>query len=93
MGWKIKANTFLIQRYLYVDDRGVTFCESALPGGKRHFLFDQIECVCMSPENMLSFQVGSEVFSLPVAPGKRKHQEAVSALLNGLARTVPAAAR
>lgn len=89
MGWKIKSNTFFIQRYLYVDAYGVTFCETALAGGKRKFRFDQIECVCMSPENLLSFQVGNEVWSLPVNPKKRRHQEAVSALLNGLAGTVP----
>lgn len=91
--WRIKANTFFMQRYLDVDAYGVTYCETALAGGKRRFRYDQIECVCMSPENLLSFQVGSEVFSLPIKPNKRKHQEAVSALLSGLAGTVPAAAQ
>ena len=58
-------------------------------GGKKQFGFDQIECVCMSPANLLSFQVGNQVWSLPVNPQKRRHQEAVSALLSGLAGTVP----
>lgn len=89
MGWKIKSKTFFMQRYLYVDAHGVTFCETALFGGKQKFGFDQIECVCISPANLLSFQVGNQVWSLPVNPQKRRHQEAVSALLNGLAGTVP----
>lgn len=88
--WRIKANTFFMQRYMDVDDYGVTFCETAIGGGKRRFGYDEIECVCMSPENLLSFQVGNEVFSLPINPKKRKHQEAVSALIGGLGRTVPA---
>lgn len=93
MGWKIKSNSLFIQRYLVVDSFGVTFCETAFTGGKRKFRFDQIDCVCMSPENLLSLQVGNEIFSLPVNPRKKRHQEAVSALLNGLARTLPVSAK
>lgn len=91
--WRIKANTFFMQRYMDVDDFGVTFCETAITGGKRRFRFEEIECVCISPEDLLSFQVGTEVFSLPIKQNKRKHQEAVSALISGLTRTAPAAAQ
>ncbi len=91
MGLKIKANTFFTQRYLKVAPDGVVFCETALAGGIRKFRFEQIFCVCMSGENLLSFQVGQEVFSLPVKPNNRKHQEVVSALLRELGETLPAA--
>jgi hypothetical protein len=93
MGWKIKSNTLFIQRYLKIDAFGVTFCETAFTGGKRTFRFEEIDGVCMSPENLLSLHVGNEVFSLSVNPEKKQHQEAVSALLSGLGRTLPAPAR
>lgn len=91
MGLTIKANTFLTQRYLTVAAEGIVYCETG--GGKRKFRFEQIFCVCMSSDNVLSFQVGQEVFTLKVKPHKRKHQEVISSLLRELAETLPAARR
>ncbi len=88
MSLTIKANTFFTQRYLEVNATGVVFRETALVGGKRKFRFHQIENVLMSPDNRLSFQVGQEVFSLPVKPSKRRHEEAINALIQGVSRTV-----
>lgn len=88
MRWRIKANTFFTHRYLEVHDLGVTFVETAIAGGRRKFRFEQIDCVYMSPQNQLSLQIGTEMLSVPVNPKKRKHQEAVSALLTALRQTV-----
>jgi hypothetical protein len=86
MGLRIKANSAFVARYLDVEKNGVTFCETAAMGGQRVFRFDQIECVLMSPENVLSFQVGREVFSLPVKPNYLVHEQAIAALLQGVQR-------
>ena len=87
MRWKIRANTFFTHRYLEVHDKGVTFVETAIVGGRRKFRFDQIDCVYMSPDNQLSLQIGTQIVSVPVNPNKRRHQQAVSALLAGLGQT------
>ena len=42
---------------------------------------DQIDAILMSPDHVLSFQVGNEVFSLPTRPGKKAHQAAIDELL------------
>ena len=87
MSLKIKANSFAMQRYLQVDAGSVTFCETAFTGGKRTFAFQEIETVIMSTDNLLAFQVGQEVFSLPVNPSKKKHQQVIDALVQGVSRT------
>lgn len=84
MSFTIKANTLLTHRYLQVNPTGVVFCETAFAGGKRKFRFDQIDLVLMSADHQLSFQVGREVFSLPVKPGKRKHDQTIHALIQGV---------
>lgn len=82
MGLKIKANSFAMNRWLEVVPHGVVFCETAAFGGKREFEFREIECVLISSEGVLSFQVGNEIFSLPVK--QEKHREVIDALLNGV---------
>ena len=86
MSYTIKANTFATKRYLEVHSAGVVFCETAALGGKRTFSYQQIDCVLLSPASVLSFQVGSEVFSLPINQGKMEHRQAVEAMLQGLQR-------
>jgi hypothetical protein len=77
---KIRANSFFVNRYLKVTDTGVIFVETAAMGGKRKFNFGQIDYLLMSPSNVLSFQVGHEVFSIPIRPKKARHQQAVQQL-------------
>jgi hypothetical protein len=87
MKLKIKANSFATQRYLELDAGGITFCETAFIGGRRRFRFDQVELVLMSKDNNLSFQVGQEVFQLPVNPKNKKHEAVINALLQGVSQT------
>lgn len=88
MSLKIKANTLATQRYLEVNSAGVTFCETALMGGRRTFPFRQIDMILMSPDNVLSFQVGNEVFKLPVKPDHPQHRQVIDTLLQEVRRTV-----
>jgi len=81
MGLRIKANTFLMKRYLEVDSGGVTFCETAFAGGARRFGFHEIDCVLLSETHVLSFQVKQEVFRLPTRPDKEKHQRVIDTLI------------
>ncbi len=87
MSLKISANSFATQRYLVVKAGGVTFCETSFMGGQRRFRFEEIDAVLMSTDNVLAFQVGQEVFSLPVKPSKPKHQQTIDALVEGVIRS------
>ena len=84
MSVTIRASSFFMKRYLTVKDQGVVFMETAALGGKRRFQFGQIDYVLMSPTNVLSFQVGQEIFSIPVKPWKPKHQLAMQKLKDGV---------
>ena len=88
MRYTIRANTFMTNRYLKVKDSGIEFCETSTFGGVQRFRFDQIECILISPDHVLSFQVGKQVFSLPVQPKKKKHKETVKQLLAGVKRSL-----
>jgi hypothetical protein len=84
MALKITARRLFVAHYLVVGRERVTFYESTIGFGARRFKFWQIDCVLMSPDDRLSFQVGKEVFSIPTKPDKPKHRAAVEALLEGL---------
>jgi len=86
MALKIKASSLLANHYLIVRPDTVIFRETAFFGGTRRFLFNQIEAVLLSPDHKLSFQVGSEVFSIPTKPNKAKHQTAIAALVREVKR-------
>ena len=86
MALTIRANTFFTKRGLKVDSEGVTHLETSFLGGRRKFSFREIGCVLMSSQCVLSFQVGSEVFSVPTNPRNRRHQETIQALV-GAVRT------
>lgn len=81
----IRANSFFVKRYLKVDQYGVEFLETAAFGGRRSFRFDQIDCILISPERILSFQVGNEVFRIQTKPGKAQHQQTIQYLLSAVA--------
>ncbi len=86
MKLKINANTFATKRYLEVDSSGVAFCETSFFGGVRKFGFHEIECVLMSEDNVLSFQVKQEVFSIPTKPSSEKHKRVINTLVHEVRR-------
>jgi hypothetical protein len=92
MKFKINASSFVTKRYLLIDSGGVKFCESSFVGGVRRFGFNEIECVLMSPDNVLSFQVRQEVFSIPTRPDKKKHKQVIDILVHEVRRAAGPAA-
>ena len=86
MGLKISANTAFTHRYLLVDSSGVVFCETSTFGGVRRFNFDQVDCILSGEPNLLSFQVGDEVFSLPYKPRNSNHKKAIETLIHEVRR-------
>ena len=87
MALKITNSSLFTKHYLAVDSGGVKFYDTSFGGAKR-FKFSQIECVLMSPDNKLSFQVGNQVFSIPTRPDDPGHQAVIDALLQEVRRTV-----
>ena len=83
----IKANTFARQRFLEVHTAGVIFCHTSAMGGRRTFTYSQIDCVLLSEDGLLSFQVGGEVFSLPMRLDNAQHREALEALVDGVKKS------
>ena len=81
MGMKIKAGDLLENLSLEIQSDGVTFCQTAFTGGKRHFRFHEIGCILLSGDHKLSFQVGKEVFSIPTKALDTKHQEIIAAFV------------
>jgi hypothetical protein len=84
MALKIKARSFFMAHVLKVTDTRVIFQETAVIGGTRKFNFGEICYILLSAHNVLSFQVGNEVFSIPMNPNKPKHQQTLDALLAGV---------
>jgi hypothetical protein len=82
MALKINAGNLVTNRYLIVQSDGVKFCETTLGGRARHFRYHEIQYLLMAADHVLSFQVGKEVFSIPTIPGKKKHDEVISALIS-----------
>jgi len=81
MAFKISAGNLVTNHYLIVESDGVKFAETSI-GGARWFRFSQIDCILMSADSRLSFQVGNEVFSIPTDPANAKHQEVIAALVH-----------
>ena len=73
----------MASRFLKVEEKGIVFCDTDFVGSKK-FRFDQIDFVLLSPKNVLSFQVGKEVFSLPIQPSKKEHQDTLTAFLQAV---------
>lgn len=84
---KIKASDGFINRFLEVSPNGVSFQETALGGRPKKFGFHQIDLILLSASNVLSFQVGQEVFSLPTKPADANHQAAINHLVQEVQRT------
>lgn len=86
MAFKIDASSLVTRHSLTVQSDGVKYVESTITGSVRRFRFNEIECVMMSSANVLSFQVGQEVFSIPTRADKIKHQEVIATLINEVRR-------
>lgn len=84
MAYQISAGDFSQGRHLSVDEQGVELQDGPLPSGRRRFRFEEIECVLLSPQGLLSFQVGREVFSIATRRDDRQHQGAIEALVRAL---------
>ena len=70
---------------LTIKSGEVTYTRSFLK--PQSFPCDQIHCVLLSDDNILSFQVGHEVFSIPVQPEREEHQEVVAAFVEEIERS------
>jgi hypothetical protein len=81
MSLNITHNSLLKKHYLLVDSTGVEFYASSPGGEPRQFTFSQMEQVLMSPEHVLSFQAGDEVFSIPTNPDNAEDQAAIEMLV------------
>jgi hypothetical protein len=86
MSLKINAGSLLASRYLKVQEKGIVFCNTDLFGSKK-FQFEQIDFIYFSPKSVLSFQVGREVFSIPIQSHKKEHNEAMNAFVEAVKRT------
>jgi len=87
MALKINASSLFSSHYLTVTSDGVKYFEGAVGISARTFRFNQIECVLMSADNKLSFQVGREVFTIPTDPNNTKHQTVIATLVQEIQRT------
>jgi len=86
MSLKITANTLATNRYLEVHGNGVSYNESALFSNVRNFTFNEIDFILLSEDNVLSFQVKQEVFSIPINPNKEKHKQVIDTLIREVTR-------
>lgn len=85
MSFQITNNSLFQKHYLAVDSAGLRFCNPTF--GDRRFRFHQIDCVLLSPDNTLSFQVENEVFSIPTKPDEADHRNVIDFLLQEVRRT------
>lgn len=86
MSLNITNGSVLEKHCLSVDSDGVRFYNGALVPAK-HFRFNQIESVLLSANHTLSFQVGSEVFSIPTQPADADHKNVIDFLLQEVRRS------
>jgi len=86
MALKITNSGLLTKRYLKVESDGVKFLEASFGGSARWFRFHNIECILMSPDYALSFQVGKEVFTIPTDPTNTKHQTVIATFVQEVQR-------
>ena len=83
----IRASSLFTKHYLKVAPWGVDYMETSGLGGRRKFTFGQIDCILMSPDNRLSFQVGQEVFIIQTNPNKPRHQQTIQEFTQAVGRS------
>jgi hypothetical protein len=84
MGVRIVASAGGIERELTLDDDGILLRSPSVAGGTRRFPLASVDCLLLSTKGVLTFQVGSEVFAVPLRKDDREHQAAVAALARAL---------
>jgi hypothetical protein len=87
MALKISNNSLFKRHVLSVDSGGVRFCESLFLSGTARFSFRSIECVLLSADHILSFQVGNDLYRIPTNPANPRHQEVIATLLQEVRRS------
>ena len=87
MGHTIRGSSLVEKIYLKVEDRWIEWYASSFLGTKRRFGYDQIDCILMGLDHKLSFQVGSEVFTIRTNPKKQSHQDAIKTLVEKVKAT------
>ena len=87
MNFTIKAHGFFVAHSLKISEQGVVFQNTAISSAKRSFAFNEIDGLLMSEKHVLSFQAGSEVFSIPIKPENAQHQEAIDAMVKAVEAT------
>jgi hypothetical protein len=87
MTLKINASSLLKHHYLLVRSDGVHYYESSGFASAKRFRFSDIACILMSPDNILSLQVGKEIFSIPTDPNNAKHQTVIATLVQEVKRS------
>lgn len=87
MNLKITASNLVTRHYLAVRDEGVEFCETAALGSARRFRFEQIDAVFRGG-GKIAFQVGQEIFKIPVDDRNGMHRATVARLVAEARRTV-----
>ena len=86
MALKIDASSLLAKQYLKVESDGIKYVQASLGGSTRRFRYHEIACILLSESNVLSFQVGEEVFSIQTRPDKTKHLEVISTFVHEVRR-------
>jgi hypothetical protein len=87
MALRISNNSLFKRHVLSVDSSGVLFCESLFLSGAARHSFRSIECVLLSADHVLSFQVGNNVYRIPTNPANPRHQEVIDTLLQEVRRS------
>lgn len=84
MALKIDASSLLARQSLEVESDGIRYVAPSLAGSSRRFRYHEIECILLSEKNVLSFQVGTEVFSIQTRSDK--HLQIISTLVHEVRR-------
>jgi hypothetical protein len=84
MSLKINAEHLGESQSLVLESDGLNFIESAENGCKRHFRFNEIECLLLSDDHVLSFQAGGRAYAIQTKPDDAKHQAVIATLVDAL---------
>ena len=84
---KITANTLLLRHFVQLQPNGIEHYEGAAFSSRRFFPFEKVDAVLRGPQ-LLSFQVGTETFSIPIDPTNSEHRTFVARLVLEVKRTL-----
>lgn len=85
MAIRIVADSAFEARRATLDQKGLHYQGGPL-GLTRHFAFADIVCVLRAADGSVSWQVGKEVFSLPLKAGNPQHDQFVTTLVQEVRR-------